>query len=495
MSAGTRGIARHTIIYGLGTVLQKGVAFVMLPVYTRILTLEDYGVVALIDMTLDVISIGAGAQLAYAIYRFYHKAETEADRRTVVSTVFFSLLVSYALTAGLTFAFADRLSVLLFDGPERATLIRVAAGSMFSQCLLIVPFAYLQVQEKSAASTTISLVKLVMQLSLNILLLVWLRVGVIGILLSTLIANAITGILLSAWTIRRVGISFSSQTLRSLFRYAGPMIVTQFATFFATFGDRYFLKAYGTEADVGLFNLSYQFAFLMYSIGFIPFDSFWGPRRFAIAKEQDVTVRDRGLSDGFNYANVLILSTTVGIALLVGDVLRVMTTPPFFPAADAVPFILGAYVLLAWASIQDVGILVRERTEFVTLSNWIALAVSLAAWVLLIPRFGSMGAAWACSISFLVKYVCTYTFSQRLWPVRYEWGPTLRMAGVGITLVVGASQLPQFPIVPSIAVHAVLASGYLAFVWHAGALSPDLRRELISKARVMLSRTSGAAAP
>ena len=43
MSDGTRGIARHTIIYGLGTVLQKAVSFLMLPVYTRILTLEDYG--------------------------------------------------------------------------------------------------------------------------------------------------------------------------------------------------------------------------------------------------------------------------------------------------------------------------------------------------------------------------------------------------------------------------------------------------------------------
>lgn len=495
MSAGTRGIARHTIIYGLGTVLQKGISFVMLPVYTRILTLEDYGVIALIDMTLDVISIGAGAQLAYAIYRFYHKADTESDRRTVVSTVFFSLLVSYAITGGLVFGFAEQLSTLLFDGPQRATLIRVAAGSMVSQCLLIVPFAYLQVLERSTASTTIGLVKLTVQLGLNILFLVVFRVGVIGILLSTLIANTVTGILLSVWTIRQVGVSFSGETLRSLFRYAGPMIVTQFASFFATFGDRYFLKAYGTEADVGLYNLGYQFAFLMFSISFSPFNSVWGPRRFAIAKEQDVAARDRSLSDGFGYANVLILSTTIGLALFVSDILRVMTTPPFFPAAKAVPLFLSAYVLLAWSNIHDLGILIRERTEFVTLSNWIALAVSLVAWILLIPRFGAMGAAWACAISFLVRYLFTYTFSQRLWPVRYQWGPTLRMAGVGIVLVAGASQLPQLPIVSSIAVHALMATAYLAFVWHAGALSPDVRRDLIARARAMVRRGPNAVEP
>jgi len=493
MSAGTRGIARHTIIYGLGTVLQKGISFLMLPVYTRILTLEDYGVIALIDMTLDVISIGAGAQLAYAIYRFYHKAETEAERRTVVSTVFFSLLLSYAITGALTFVFAEQISLLLFDGPDRATLIRVAAGSMVSQCLLIVPLAYLQVQERSTAVSAISLAKLVTQLGLNILFLVVLRVGIIGILLSTLIANSVTGIILSAWTIRRVGVSFSVPTLRSLLRFAGPMIVTQFATFFATFGDRYFLKAFGTEADVGLYNLSYQFAFLMYSIGFMPFITLWGPRCFAIAKEPDVAIRDRSLSDGFGYANVLVLSTTVGLALFVGDILRVMTTPPFFPAANAVPILLGAYVLLAWASMHDLGILVRGRTEYITLSNWIALAVSLALWTLLIPRFGAFGAAWACAVSFLVKYLFTYFFSQKLWPVRYDWGPPLRMAGVGVVLVSVSSLLPQLPIVPSIALHAVLSSGYLAFVWHAGALSQEMRREILGRVRAFILRPPGAA--
>ena len=93
MSTGTRGVVRHTLIYGLGTLLQKGVSFLMLPLYTRLLTPTDYGILALIDMTLDVISIGAGAQLAYAIFRFYHKADTEAERHTVVSTVFVALTV------------------------------------------------------------------------------------------------------------------------------------------------------------------------------------------------------------------------------------------------------------------------------------------------------------------------------------------------------------------------------------------------------------------
>jgi len=150
-------------------------------------------------------------------------------------------------------------------------------------------------------------------------------------------------------------------------------------------------------------------------------------------------------------------------------------------------------VLLAWASMHDLGILVRGRTEYITLSNWIALAVSLALWTLLIPRFGALGAAWACAVSFLVKYLFTYFFSQKLWPVRYDWGPPLRMAGVGVVLVSVSARLPQLPIIPSIALHAVLSSGYLAFVWHAGALSPEIRREIFGRVRAFILRPPGAA--
>lgn len=492
MSGGKRGIARHTIIYGLGTVLQKAVSFLMLPLYTRLLTPTDYGVVGLIDTTLDVISIGAGAQLAYAIFRFYHKADNEQERQRVVSTVLQSLLLSYGLTGLITMLCADSLSTLLFGSTARSDLIRVAAGGMISQCLLIVPLAYLQVLERSSVVTTVSLAKLVMQLTLNVVFLVGLKTGVIGILLSTLIANSIVGIGLSIWTVRRVGLGFSGRTLRGLVRYAGPMIVTQFATFFATFGDRYFLKAAGGEAAVGLYNLSYQFGFLLFAIGFSPFNSMWAPRRFAIAKETDVLTRDHELSIGFGYANLLIFPTAVGLALFVGDILRLMTTPAYFSAEHAVPVILVAYVLLAWCNIQDLGILMRERTEYLTLTNWIAAAVALSGWILIVPRYGALGAAWSGTASFCVRYILTYYFAQRLWPVRYDWAPTLRMGIGGVALVLGARLLPSLPLIASFAVHTVLMIAYLGFLWRTGPLSKDLRATIVTRGRQFLRMPSAA---
>ena len=489
MSAGqrTKGVVRHTLIYGLGTLLSRAVSFFMLPVYTRLLTPADYGTLALIEMTLDVISIGAGAQLAHAIFRFYHKADSEAEKNTVVSTVFFSLMLSYGLIAAGTAYLAPELSQLIFKAADRAPLIRIASGGLASQCLLIVPFALLQVRERSQTIVVMNLVKLVLQLSLNILFLVGMGMGVRGILTSTIVANTVVGVGVSIWTVRTVGISYSADTLRTLIRYAVPMIGMQFATFFTTFGDRYFLKAYGDEASVGLYNLAYQFGFLLYALGFGPFMSTWGPRRFAIAKSADLVVRDRDLSAGFGYANLVLLSAATMVGLVVEDVLRLMTTPAFYAAAAMVPVIVLAYVFQCWASILDLGILVRERTEYLALGNWISFAVALLGWVVLIPRFGAMGAACVAAASLFTRFATTYYFAQRLWRVEYAWATNLCMAALGIMLVVVARLLPALPWVPSVALHGTMFLAYLAYCWRFGPLTDEEKHTAVEMARARVA--------
>src|SRR5688572_27130201 len=152
-------------------------------------------------------------------------------------------------------------------------------------------------------------------------------------------------------------------------------------------------------------------------LGFVPIEMIWAPRRFQVAKGPEPSPV---LARAFRLINVSVLTIGVGIALFVGDVLRIMSTPPFHPAANLVPIILIAYVFHGWAMMHDIGVLVKERTEFLTMANWTAAAVALAAFAVLVPRYFAYGAATAAVIAFGVRWGMTYVFSQRLWKVDYE---------------------------------------------------------------------------
>jgi O-antigen/teichoic acid export membrane protein len=465
-------VGRHTLVYGAGMMLTRAVSFIMLPVYTRFLTPADYGVMELIGMTLDIISIVAGAKLALGIFRYYHKAEGERERNAVVSTALVALGSSYGVIGAITYVIAKPLSLLVFTSPQYAPLIQLAAITLALQSLQLVPLSYARLRERSGLFVIANALKLAMQLGFNIYFVVYHGMGVRGVFLGNLAASAIVGAWLCAYVVRDVGLRLSPVATRQLLRYGVPLIGTQFATFIVTFGDRYFLQRAGTMGDVGLYSLAYQFGFLLAAIGYIPFEMVWEPMRFEIAKRGD---RDDVFARGFLYMNLVLLTTAVGLSLFVPDVLRIMTTPAFYSAADLVPVILIAYVLQGWAQIQDIGILMSEKTVYSTLANWAAALVALAAYALLIPRYHGMGAAVATAIAFATRYGWIYFFSQRLWRVEYNWSPVVRLCAVSVVVCIAGALLPRASLVTSLGLRMGLLAVYFFAVWHASVLSNDDR--------------------
>ncbi|MGH7678905.1 MAG: lipopolysaccharide biosynthesis protein, partial [Gemmatimonadaceae bacterium] len=340
-SFGIASIGRHAVLYAIGQILSKAVAFLMLPIYTSYLSPADYGVAALIEMTLDVIAIVAGAQIAQGVYRFYHKADTPEEKRRVVSTTMTAMAVSFGIMGAAVYLFAAPLSRLVFKSDAHADLLHLAAISFALQSLMLVPTAFARVQERSGLVVGSTLLKLVVQVGLNVTFIVGMGLGVKGVFLSTLFSNLVIGLWLGWWAVRQVGLGIDPAILRSLIRYGVPLIGVQAATFTMTFSDRYFLQAAGGEAAVGLYNLAYQFGFLLLMLGFVPIEMIWGPRRFQVARGPNPSPV---LAKAFRLINVSMFTIGVGIALFVGDLLRIMSKPPFHPAAAVVPIILIAYV-------------------------------------------------------------------------------------------------------------------------------------------------------
>src|SRR5262249_46662852 len=141
--------------------------FVMLPFYTHYLTPADYGVMQLLEMTLDVISIIAGTRIASGIHRYYFKAASDAERRAVLSTAFVLLAASVVAFGSLTTVLAAPLTRLVLGSDEHADLTRIAAVTLALQSLLIVPFGIIQLWKRSVLFTALGTGKLLMQLSMN----------------------------------------------------------------------------------------------------------------------------------------------------------------------------------------------------------------------------------------------------------------------------------------------------------------------------------------
>ncbi len=457
-----QGVARHSLIYALGVVVARAVSFLMLPIYTRFLTPADYGVMALVEMTLDFVTIIAGAKLVLGVFRYYHKAETQEEREEVVSTSFLLVAGLYSIVGMAAFLASEPLSRLVFGSGQNVILFQIASVNVALGALLMVPLSLARVEDRSVFFVGMNLVKLVLQVVAVLVFLVVMDLGVLGVFLASFVANLLVGGFATLWLYRRVRLSWTGRAAQNLFRYGLPLMLTKVATFATTFSDRFFLQAVADETAVGLYNLAYQFGFILVMVGFSPIDQIWNPKRFAVAERTD---RDDVLSRGFILINVVLISVAVAISIFVYDLLRVMATPPFWSAAEVVPLILIAYVLQSWASVQDIGILLAERTRYVALANFVAAAVAVLGYLLFIPRYLQWGAAGVTVLAFAVQFGLIYWFSQRLRPIRYRWKPVFFLCGWAAVAVGVGLLLPELPVILSVLARSAIGLVFLTGVW------------------------------
>jgi O-antigen/teichoic acid export membrane protein len=386
-----RSLARNTAFYGIVIVLSRAVSFIMLPVYTKFLTPDDYGVLQLLDMTVDIAAILLVAGMSAGMQRFWFKATTEAERNSIVVTTFV-LEVGLSLAgAALLWVLAPLLWLHALEGAGSPLLIRVAAANFTLGVLSAVPLLLLQTEKRVFPYAVAMLARLALQLGLNVLFVVGFRWGVLGILASTLIANVVLGTALAAWLLRRTGLQVRASVLRDLRRFGVPYQISTAGSFILTFGDRFFLQASRTIAEVGLYGLAYQFGFLLAQLSAAPFLSAWDPHRYELVNEA-AERRDARYSAGLFYFSFVILTLGVGIALFIRPTLRLMTSPAFWSAADMVPLVLLAYVLQSWTFAVKFGIDVSEQTRYYTYATWASVVVTVALYAALIPRFGGHGA-------------------------------------------------------------------------------------------------------
>ena len=476
-----RRLGRDTVIYGIGMMLSRAVSFFMLPVYTRYLTTADYGIVNLLDMTIDISYILFTAGMSAGMSLFYFEARSDQERADVVIT-------SYALEMGLTLL--GTVALLLaspwvwqygLKGAGTVLFVRITAVNFALQMLTAVPLVLLQIRQRPHAVITINLIRLVIQLSLNILFVVVLRMGVKGILITGLIVNSLQGFVMMAWLLREVRGRVRMEIVRQLRRFGLPFQISRAGSFVLAFGDRFFLQASRGASAVGIYGLAYQFGFLLNQLSTEQILKAWNPQRLQMLNDPREQ-RDAHFDRGFHYFNLVLFTVATGIGIFIKPVIAVMTTAPFHPAAALVPIILAAYVVQGWDKVLQFGIGVSRKTKYIGYSTWAGLAVVLVLYATLIPRWGGLGAAVATLVAFIVRAGVGYYWSHRLWPISYSWAPNLRLAGYSASLVLAAFLIPARGVPAQLALGFGLLAIYAVLTWFTF-LQADDRRLVASIAR------------
>jgi O-antigen/teichoic acid export membrane protein len=385
------GLLHDSSLYFAGNVASKVIGFVMIPFYAHFLSPEQSGVLNLVELALQIVAIAFGLQsVGPALTRIYSEQGSDSARSACVSTTLIgsTLLTGAATLLACLFAapIADAISL---HGQQ--SLLRLAFCAMFFSSLCEIALVYERMRNRARFFLAYSLVGLLLTLSLNMLLIGVAGLGVLGFVISKLAIAMLGFAFLARRLLTEVGIGWRTSLARSLAKFGAPLIVSGLSYFAIHFSDRLFL-AHISKADLGVYAMAYNFAFLLSVLIGDSFTKSWNVSLYSYASGTDWQARFVTIGRWL----IFVLGTgAVGISLFGRDLLIVMVPPSYYPPLLLLPVLVFGYFLREVGDFFNSMLLVGIGSGLVGRIAVAGAALNLALNAALIPAFGIWGAAWA----------------------------------------------------------------------------------------------------
>ena len=480
-------LAGQTMIYGLSTILARIINFLFVPIYTRLLTPESYGVVTEFMAYIAVLQVVLVMGLETGCFRFANKEGVNPDK--VYSNAFVTVFAVSATFLALMLAFAGPISSALgYEG--YGSCIRYVGGILALDSVTAILFARLRQENKALKFALIKTVKIVTETAANLVLFLWFPKHVDSaewllnfipatpdfsyVIFAIFISCIVCGLIFIP-DFLRLSFRLDGKLLKQMLAYSIPLMVAALPGVVNDFLDRILFRYFDTNAEawrssLGLYQAAVKLAVIM-NLFIQMFRYAAEPFFFRRAAEKDSRVLYATVQEYFTAFCGLVF---LGVILYI-DVVALILGPQFRSAVGVVPIMLLSYMILGMLFNVSMWYKLSGKTNMAIWITLSGLAVTAAVIIVFMPKYSYWAAAFGHLASYVVMFVISSVLGAKYYPIPYRWGRLLliflAMGGVyGVSLMIDQAffsevvlgKSPTAPVLCKLGVHTVLILLYMA---------------------------------
>ncbi len=409
---------KHSVIYSFGNLSSKLIGLILLPLYTQHLTTKEYGILALLEVTSQILILLLGLNLGTALLRWCSAEKDEAKNRSVIFTIFSTSIFIAIVSTSLLVSVSDEFSLLFFDHLRFNEYFTILFISIAFGILNLLPLNLIRVKEKPVFFVIITSLKFIVILCLNIYFVAYLKIGVKGIILSQLIGQVLLFVITLPFIFKNISFRFDFKILKEMLSYGVPLVFSSLAAMILSLGDRYLLKIFGELSDVGVYSLAYKMAS---SINVIIINSFqlgFLPLAFKYAGQKD---SKRFFSKIQTYFTLLLVLFALFLSLFSFEIINLLASDKdYLPSFALVPFISFAFILKGMDYIFSLSFHQMKVTKYNAYIVSTSMLVNVTLNILLISIIGVYGAAISMVIAYGLMTSLSYHYSKKINFIPYE---------------------------------------------------------------------------
>lgn len=413
-----KSFIRDSAIYAIPSIVSRGLAVILIPLYTRVLSPADFGSFDLFIAFATLVNLTVALEVSQGVARFYSSEEDAGRKVAYASSAFWFTVFCYAFFLSAALIANKELSRLIMGRDGMETSFQVGVIYIFINGVFYLVQNQFRWEFRSRDYAVVSMLVTIMTAVFAVFLTYVLAWGLYGLLLG-MACGALLGCMYGLWHLRNsFRFQFQWSRLREMLVFSAPLVPSGIAVFITLYIDRLMINHFLSLDDVGLFGIGYRFA-SMVGLVMVGFQGALTPLIYSNYRDEHTPKQLAIIFRGFIVFSLLIF---LSLSLFASEILYLMTTPDYYPAASIVIFLTPA-ILLSNMYIFAPGISIAKKTYLILYINIGGAALNTALNFVLIPKFGITGAAIATLLSYAGVFFAYMRLSQKFYFVPHQWRP------------------------------------------------------------------------
>ena len=404
MRAEEKKLLKNTFLLVIGNFSSKTLVFLFVPLYTFVLSTEEYGISDLLVTTVNLVYPIVTLMISTAVLRF--SLDKDGNSEQILSVGFWIQLCGFVLLTLFSLFFSRNAL-----NAQYLWYFIVYEGTFAVYTLLL---QYAKGMEKVGIYAFASTINITILSVCNLLFLLRFNMGLHGYILSIIIAYGATAVFVfigsGAWRNIILPHKIDKVIAKSMVHYSVPLMPNSISWWINNSSDRYIMKSYRSMDELGIYSVAYKIPSIVSTFTSILLSA-WE----ISAVEEFGTEKSRMFFSQMykHYFEILTILCTV-LMMFIKPLTSLLFKKDFYTAWVFVPALLFASIFNTMSAFLGTIFTAAKKTKSIFTTTMFGAITNIVLNFILIPKFGAQGAAVATAIGYIVIYITRIIGSQKI---------------------------------------------------------------------------------
>ncbi len=484
MPSQIKKIFSDTIIYTIGSVFNRFLPFLLLPIYTQYFPPAEYGIFSLVYSFWFFVSVFYLYGMETAFQKLFLEAPDDKSKKKIYSSTLILIFSTSLVFSVILYFLSDSIASKITGTASNGYLIKLLSFILIADSLYRFPMILINNLQRSKLYSFLNSIAVVLNVAVNVILIVFYKMGIEAIFYSYLVSYTFLFILSLFSSLKYFELNINKETVLSLLKNAHLFLYYGIFLISIDLIDRFILEYFKGSAEVGIYSASYRIGIVM-NLVITGFKVAWTPFFMNLKGEEGNKEIFSKVFTYFCYGGLIVFLL---FSLLADDLVKIniegytLLNEKYWGGLVIIPYILIAYLFSGLYLNLNVAAFFQNKIKYLIISSAAGCASNIALNFILIPQYSIIGAAIATMLSYMIMFVVLYYFSQKIYRIEYEWGSIFKAAIITLLLFIINIYIPHFIKISYIYIVFVeIFSVLLLFYVLLGSRSLSLVKSLIVK--------------